>query len=120
MAFNFNKFNKGTKICRPEVDNSEYDFVGLSSFAGEVIRVDGFFFTNGEYGEQVCVIGEGVNINMPGRAVEDFHALAEDADAVEAVLNGELILTDIHLIAAKSKAKKDTYSYTFGNVANLK
>jgi len=117
MAFNFRKFNKGTKVCREGVDNKDYDFVGLGSFEGEEIHVDGFFFTPGynEGERQVVVIGEGVNINMPGRAVDDFDKIAADPEAVEAVLNGELKLVDIHLVKAKDKKKKDTYSYTFAN-----
>lgn len=119
MAFNFAKFNKGTKICRPGVDNSDYEFKKLGDFAGKVIHVDGFFYTEGDFGKQVVVIGEGANINMPGRAVEDFEALGSDEDAVAAVLNGELILTDIRLLPAKSKGKHDTFTYAFGSVENI-
>ena len=105
MAFNFNKYNKGTKVLRAGIDNSDYDFVKLSSFEGENVPVDGFFFTDGynDGEKQVVIVGSGVNINMPGRATEIFEELTADPEAVEAVLKGELYLTDIHLIPAKDK-----------------
>lgn len=117
MAFNFNKFNKGTKVLRPGVDNSDYDFVHLSSFENENIPVDGFFFTDGynEGEKQVVVVGSGVNINMPGRATKIFEELAADPEAVAAVEKGELYITDIHLLKAKDKKKKDTYSFKLVN-----
>lgn len=119
MAYDFSKFNKGSKVCRPSVDNSDFEFVKIGEFAGKVIHVDGWFFTEGDYGKQVVIIGEGKNINMPGRAVEDIEALGSDPDAVAAMLNGELVITDIRLLPSKSKGKHDTYSYSFGNVANI-
>ena len=121
MAFNFNKYNKGTKILRAGVDNTDFDFVKLSSFEGEDVPVDGFFFTEGynEGEKQVVIVGSGVNINMPGRATEIFEELAADPEAVEAVLNGELYLTDIHLIPAKDKKKKDTYSFKLVNADQI-
>ena len=121
MAFNFNKYNKGTKVLRAGIDNSDYDFVKLSSFEGENVPVDGFFFTDGynDGEKQVVIVGSGVNINMPGRATEIFEELAADPEAVEAVLKGELYLTDIHLIPAKDKKKKDTYSFKLVNADQI-
>ena len=121
MAFNFNKFNKGTKVIRPGVDNSIYGFVGLGDFENETIHIDGFFFTDGynEGEKQVVLIGAGTNINMPGRATAIFQELAEDPEAVNAVLNGELYITDIHLLKAKDKKKKDTYSFKLVNADQI-
>lgn len=121
MAFNFNKFNKGTKVIRPGVDNSGYDFVHLSSFENEDVPVDGFFFTDGynEGEKQVVIIGSGININMPGRATAIFEELAADPEAVNAVMKGELYLTDIHLLKAKDKKKKDTYSFKLVNADQI-
>lgn len=121
MAFNFNKYNKGTKVLRAGIDNSDYDFVKLSSFEGENVPVDGFFFTDGynDGEKQVVIVGSGVNINMPGRAIKIFEELAQDPEAVEAVLKGELYLTDIHLIPAKDKKKKDTYSFKLVNADQI-
>lgn len=121
MAFNFNKFNKGTKVIRPGVDNSNYGFVGLGDFENETIHVDGFFFTDGynEGEKQVVLIGAGTNINMPGRATAIFQELAEDPEAVNAVISGELYITDIHLLKAKDKKKKDTYSFKLVNADQI-
>ena len=106
----FKRFNKGNSYVREGINTREQDFCPLSNFIGQKIRVDGFFFTNGEFGKQVVVVGEGFNINMPSRALEQFEAIAADQEALDDVLAGKLIITDIK--TGKSKTGRDTVFYT--------
>lgn len=116
--FDFGKFNStGNKVLRNGIDNKDFEFKNLKEFCGKTVHVDGFFFTKGRYGKQVVVVGEGVNINMPARAVDDFEAIGSDADAVNAIMAGELVLTDIQMIDA---ANGTTTGYTFANASKLK
>lgn len=105
----FKKFNKGSSYVREGINTRDQEFCPLSNFIGQVIHVDGFFFTNGDYGKQVVVVGEGFNINMPARALEQFEAIKDDPEALKAVLAGKLIINEIK--AGKSKAGKDTTFY---------
>lgn len=91
----FKSLNKGNSYVREGIDTKSQEFAPLKNFMGQTIRVDGFFFTNGKYGKQVVVVGEGFNINMPGRALDQFEAIAADREMVEAVLAGKLIINDI-------------------------
>ena len=91
----FKSLNKGNSYVREGIDTKNQEFAPLKNFIGQTIRVDGFFFTNGKYGKQVVVVGEGFNINMPARALEQFEAIAADREMVDAVLAGKLIINDI-------------------------
>ena len=79
--------------------------------------VVGFFFTSGEYGKQCVVITDDCFVNMPARAVEEFEAIAADPDAKQAVLDGELVLTDIEAIKTK---RGNSTAYKFGNASDVK
>lgn len=105
----FKGLNKGNSYVREGIDTRSQEFAPLKNFIGQTIRVDGFFFTNGDYGKQVVVVGEGFNINMPARALEQFEAIAVNSDMVQAVLAGKLIINEIK--AGKSKSGKDTTFY---------
>lgn len=105
----FKRFNKGNSYVREGINTRDQEFCPLSNFIDQVIRVDGFFFTNGDYGKQVVVVGEGFNINMPARALVQFEAIAEDKEALQDVLEGKLIINNIK--AGKSKNGKDTTFY---------
>ena len=91
----FKSLNKGNSYVREGIDTKAQEFAPLKNFIGQTIRVDGFFFTKGKYGKQVVVVGEGFNINMPGRALEQFETIAADPEMVKAVIAGKLIITDI-------------------------
>lgn len=106
----FKKFNKSSNsFIREGINTKDQEFCPLSNFIGQKIRVDGFFFTTGKYGKQVVVVGEGFNINMPGRALEQFEAIADDEEAVKAVIAGKLVIVDIK--EGKSKNGNDTVFY---------
>lgn len=93
MSF-FNQFNNNM-VIRDGVDLDSMDFHKLNEYTGGTISVDGYFFTKGRYGKQVVVVGNGAKINMPGYAVEKFERIDENEEAVERVLNGELVIIDI-------------------------
>ena len=105
----FKGLNKGNSYVREGIDTRSQEYAPLKNFIGQTIRVDGFFFTNGDYGKQVVVVGEGFNINMPARALEQFEVIAANSDMVQAVLAGKLIINEIK--AGKSKSGKDTTFY---------
>lgn len=101
MGF-FDRFNGATTV-RPEVgDITDWPFMPLKDYIGGVIKVDGYFFTNGRYGKQVVVVGNNAKINMPGYAVKNFEAINEDKEAVERMLAGEMGITDIEPLATKN------------------
>jgi hypothetical protein len=101
MGF-FDKFNGATTV-RPEVgDITDWPFMPLKDYIGGAIKVDGYFFTNGRYGRQVVVVGNGAKINMPGYAVKNFEAINEDKEAVEKMLAGEMAITDIEPLETKN------------------
>ena len=86
----FEKFNL-TNTIREGVDISEMEFKPLADFAGMKIKVEGFYFNNkGFFGEQLVVIGNGYQINMPKRAVKDFKEIANNKTMLNAVLSGTL------------------------------
>lgn len=111
MAYNFNKLNKRSTV-REGIDTQEMDFKPLKVFCGQKIKCDGFFFTDGKYGKQVVVVGNGCLINMPTRAVEQFEEIAENAEAVDAVLAGHLMIKDIKMIDTRNG---NTTAYTLNN-----
>lgn len=124
MAFNFNSFNGGNdRVCRKGVDSRDFKFAHIKDFVGEDIRVNGWFFSKGTLaGKEIVqpvVIGEDVNINFPAWSTERFKKLAADPEAVKAVLNGELAITNIHVITAKEKGMNDTWGFDFVNVSEL-
>lgn len=113
MSYNFNSLNKANGVRPADLDTDDFEYTHIREYAGEVLPVRGFFFTNGDFGKQVVVITDDCFVNMPARAVEDFEKIANDPDAKEAVLSGELVLTDIE--PAKTKKGKDTVVYKFAN-----
>lgn len=94
----FEKYNRTTSTIREGIDLEGMQFVKLSAFVGKNIKVDGFFFTNGDYGKQVVVVGNGYKINMPARAVEDFESIQKSPEELQAVLDGHLMITNIQAL----------------------
>lgn len=101
MAFNFNNLNKRSTV-REGIDTREMEFKPLKDFCGQKIKCDGFFFTYGKYGKQVVLVGNGYLINMPNRAVKQFEEIASNAEAVDAVLAGHLLIKDIKMIDTRN------------------
>lgn len=109
--FNFNNLNKRSTVM-DGIDTQEMEFKPLKDFCGQRIKCQGFFFTDGKYGKQVVVVGNGYLINMPARAVEQFEVIAGDADALDAVLKGKLVLEGIKMIDTRNGK---TTAYTLAN-----
>jgi hypothetical protein len=109
----FEKLNKQSKTIKEGIVLENMEFKPLKDFIGSEIYVDGFFFTNGRFGTQVVVVGNGAKINMPARAVEQFESIADSKELTEAVLTGHLKLTDINLIKTKNG---NTTSYTLTTI----
>lgn len=106
----FNELNKQfEKTVREDVDTDSMDFAPLKDFIGKTVKVDGFFFTNGQYGEQVVVVGNGFKINMPKRAVDVFKGIQQNEFMLKAVLDGHLEL--INIVPVKAKNGSETTGY---------
>lgn len=106
----FNELNKQMQNTVKEgVDTEKMDFAPLKDFIGKTIKVDGFFFTKGQYGEQVVVVGNGFKINMPKRATDVFKGIAQNESMLKAVLEGHLEL--INIVPVKAKNGSETTGY---------
>lgn len=97
----FDKYNSRGTIMEG-VNTEEMEFAPLKDFCGQKIKAQGFFFTEGRYGRQVVVVGSGYLINMPQRAVAQFEKIADDEEALSAVLSGRLMVTDIKMIDTRN------------------
>ena len=82
---------------REGIDTDKMDFLPIKNFVGQDVLVDGFFFTEGRYGRQVVVVGNGYKINLPSRSTEVFQKIANDQEQLKAVLTGHLKLTNIKI-----------------------
>lgn len=100
----FNRLNnlRMNGIRREGINTDNYEFKPLKDFVGARIMVDGFFFTTGKYGKQVVVIGNGYNINMPARAVEEFEGILADEELCNGIRAGELMLDKIEMKDTKN------------------
>lgn len=91
----FDSLNSYQRTIRENVDLATMKFKALKEYIGETVYVDGFFFTDGKYGKQVVVVGNGAKINLPSRYVEKFEKILNSPQMLDAVLNGKLVLKDI-------------------------
>lgn len=96
------------RTIREGIDLQALNFVKLSDFTGAIIKVDGFFFTKGRYGQQLVVVGNNYKINMPARAVKQFHQIEEDGQMLKALLEGHCCIKDI---AVETKNGRSTTVY---------
>ena len=112
MAFNFESLNKTSKkTIRDGIKTDNMKFQPLKDFIGKTLSVDGFFFTSGgKWGKQVVIIADGVKINMPKRCVEEFEQIRDNDEALQQVMEGKLIITDIEAFDAK-EGKTVTFNY---------
>lgn len=98
----FEQLNRTSNaVLKENAKLEDMDFIKLREFIGKEITVDGFFFTNGEFGEQVVVVSDNYKINMPARAVEQFKKISESEEMRNAVLEGHLSLTGIKELKGK-------------------
>ena len=92
----FDELNTYAKrTIKENIDLGTMEFRPLKDFVGNQILVDGFFFTNGKFGKQVVVVGNGFKINLPSREVEKFERIEQNDEMLNALLEGHLRLTDI-------------------------
>lgn len=95
-----------TRTIKEGIKLEDLQFRKLKDFIGEDLAVDGFFFTNGDYGKQLVVVARTLGkartiiqgaykVNMPNRAIDQFEAIKADKDMLKAVLEGHLQITDI-------------------------
>ena len=106
----FNEMNKQyTNTVKEGVDLQAMAFKPLKDFAGTTIKVDGFFITKGDYGEQVVVVGNGYKINFPKRAVDVFKDIRSNKAMLDAVLAGKLEIINISPIKAKNGSETVAY-----------
>lgn len=98
--FDFSKLNMRRTVAEG-LDTNDMEFKPLKDFCGHSLVSYGFFFTDGKFGKQVVYVGmdaesgEMFLINMPKRAVEQFEQIAENEEAVQAVVSNGLVMTDI-------------------------
>lgn len=96
MSNMFEELNeRRPQTVREASKTDEMNFVGIVNFIGKKVYVDGFFFTNGTYGEQVVVVGNGYKINMPKRCVDVFKRIEKNEKWLKRVLDGYLVLDEI-------------------------
>ena len=107
----FEALNKKGTI-REGIDITDYPFAPLKDFIGQDLKVDGFFFTEGQYGRQVVIVAEGTKINFPSRSVEEFQKIADNAEMLDAVLSQHLLITDIKSIKTRNG---NTVAYRFAD-----
>lgn len=91
------------RTIREGVDLQALNFIKLSDLTGAIIKVDGFFFTEGRYGEQVVVVGNNYKINMPAKAVKQFHQIEEDGQMLKALLEGHCCIKDIAVVTKNGR-----------------
>lgn len=110
----FEQLNKKFRsTVREGIETENMEFCNISEFQGKTVPVDGFFFTEGDYGTQVVVVGKGKLINVPSRYVEDFTTIAQDEEMLNAVLAGKLALTEIvGIYSKKRKAYTTAFKFT--------
>ena len=82
----------------------DMEFVKLKELVGKEVKVDGFFFTDGGFGRQVVVVGNGMKINMPARAVSLFEDIKANEKLLNALLEGHCKITNIR----ESQTRKGT------------
>ena len=106
----FNELNKQfTNTVKEGIDTDKMEFKKLKDFIGKTIKVDGFYISKGNYGEQVVIVGNGFKINMPARATDTFKAIRQDEKMVKAILDGKMEI--INIAEVKAKNGNETVSY---------
>ena len=98
----FAELNQYHKTIKEGINTNEMEFKPLKDFCGKKIKVDGYFFTEGKYGKQVVVVGNGWLINMPKRAVEQFEDIDCEQEMIDAILEGHLCIRDVHMVDTKN------------------
>lgn len=91
------------RSLRMEGLNTEgWAFKKIKEFIGETVPVKGYYITKGKFGDQCVVCGNGVLINMPDRAVEEFESIFADETNKNLLLAGKISLKNIKVLDTKS------------------
>lgn len=106
----FENLNLSSRTVKEGIDLGQLEFKPLKDFIGQNIYVDGFFFTDGKYGRQVVVVGNGAKINLPSRYVEKFEMIESDAEMLKGVLASKLVLTNVKSIDTNN-GKTTTFTF---------
>ena len=131
MAFNFESMNQSrNRTMCPGVNSRELgDIRNLKDFVGCVVLVDGFFFTHSKKydNDQVVLAGTVMSkdhnggwqsigqylFNTPGRTYNEFFEMSNNPEALESILRGELVLSNIEMAETKSGSTV-VYKYRTG------
>lgn len=117
---NIENYNhKSTAVLPKEVDLTTLEFKKLKEFVGEELVLEGFFFSNGNWGRQVSIYThtpkypKGVKINMPKRYTDIFEDMASKQPIVEEILNKQAKLTNIEV---KKSKNGETVIFDFASI----
>lgn len=92
----FEQLNQsGARTIMQGVDLGALPFKSIKEFIGQDIRVQGFFFTEGRFGKQVVVVGNGAKINLPARYVKTFELVQDNPELLQGVLDGKMVLKNV-------------------------
>lgn len=92
----FEQLNQNSvRTIRQGIDLSTLAFKPIKEFIGQDIRVDGFFFTEGRFGKQVVIVGNGAKINLPARYVKTFELVQDTPNLLQGVLDGKMVLKNV-------------------------
>ena len=99
----FDELNSNVRrTIRENIDLGSMEFKSIKDFIGQTIQVDGFFFTDGKFGKQVIVVGNGCKINLPSREVEKFERIDQSDEMLKGLLEGHLQLGDIREVKTRN------------------
>lgn len=114
MAFSFSSLNQSSKkTVKDGINTDDMKFAPLKDFVGKTLKVDGFFFTTGgKWGKQVVIIAEGTKINMPKRCTEQFEQIRDNDEALNALLDDHMCITNIRKFTA---TEGNTVIFDFGD-----
>jgi len=92
----FEQLNQNSvRTIRQGIDLSTLEFKPIKEFIGQDILVDGFFFTEGRFGKQVVIVGNGAKINLPSRYVKTFELVQDTPNLLQGVLDGRMVLKNV-------------------------
>ena len=115
MAFDFSSLNQASKkTVRDGITTKDLPEAKLSEYEGKEIIVDGFFINTGKKGDWVVIIADGKKISMPSQYTEQFKAIRDNLDALDALLAGKLKLVNIR--PYETKAGNKTFLVDFATV----
>ena len=89
------------RTIREGINLTDLPFVKLSECVGQELHVDGYFFTDGDFGRQVVIVADGKKVNMPNKAVKMFEDIDRDPAMIKAILEGHMLINGIEPFQTK-------------------